>query len=112
MIAEQERTIEETVVITRLPATRPIRSFKSVRHRIAKPALGNGPDALKPAIALAGPMNAKIVVVSAEQVQRERAQTAHPAIRRPRPPASGPSGRRAFEALFGDQTDPARASEQ
>jgi hypothetical protein len=112
MIAEPKRTIEGTVLITRLPATRAVRSFKSVRHRTAKPALGNEPNANKPAIALAGPMNAKIVVISAEQIQREREKAAHPAIRRPRLPASGLSGRRAFEALFRNQADPTKTSGQ
>jgi hypothetical protein len=57
-------------------------------------------------------MSSKVVVVSAEQVQREREQAAHPTIRRPRTPSSGLSGRLAFEALFKDETDPSKASGQ
>jgi hypothetical protein len=42
----------------------------------------------------------KIVVVPAEQVRREREQAAQPEVRRVRVPASGLTGRLAFEALF------------
>jgi hypothetical protein len=72
----------------------------SGHRRIAKPASGDKPVAIKPAIALAGPTNAKIVVVSAEQVQREREQASHPAVPRPRLPSNGRTGKLAFEALF------------
>jgi hypothetical protein len=83
-----------------------------MRHRTAKPALSTKPEAIKPAIALAGPLNTKIVVVSAEQVQREREQTAHPVALRRRTPPAGLSGRMAFEALFANQTDRPKTSGQ
>jgi hypothetical protein len=70
------------------------------------------PEPAKPAIALAGPTNARIVVVSADQVQRERAQAAQPVERRPRKAASGLSGKLAFEALFTDPIDPSNGSRQ
>jgi hypothetical protein len=66
----------------------------------------------KPAIALAGPMNAKIVVVSAAQAQREREEATRPLPQKPRVPATGLSGRRAFEALFGDLNDASKNSRQ
>jgi len=71
-----------------------------VRLRTSKSNSGTKLDAAKPAIALAGAAGAKIVVVPAEQVRREREQAARPEVRRPRVPASGLTGRLAFEALF------------
>jgi hypothetical protein len=71
-----------------------------MRHRTPKSNPGTKPDGPKPAIALASPAGAKIVVVPAEQVRRERDQAAQPEVRRPRVPASGRTGRLAFEALF------------
>jgi len=58
------------------------------------------PDAAKPAIALAGPAGARIVVVSAEQVRREREKAAQAKVERPRVLGTGLTGRLAFEALF------------
>jgi hypothetical protein len=104
-IAEPERTIPQGVLITRLPASRRFNSVRATHCQTAKPALGSTPDALKPAIALAGSPNTKIVVVSAEQVKRERGQVAPRAPLRPRPPASGLSGRLAFAVLFNDEIE-------
>jgi hypothetical protein len=111
-ISEPKRTVEESVPITRLPASRQISPIRSVKHRFAKPSSGSKPGPIKPAIALAGPMNTKIVVVSAEQAQKEREQAARPPIPRPRRSASGLSGRLAFEALFEDGTKPSNPSGQ
>jgi hypothetical protein len=111
-IAEPERMIQQSVPITRLPARRRSGPIRPVRHRTATPALGTKPGAIKPAIALAGPIDTKIVVVPAEQVQRQREQAAHSAVLPARSPSSGLSGRRAFEALFRDETDPSKASGQ
>jgi hypothetical protein len=97
--AQPERTIRQSVVIKRLPSKGPRSSIRSVRHRTLKPTAPK-PNAAKPAIALAGPMSTKIVVVPAEQVRRERERAAHPEVRRPRVPAFGLKGRLAFEALF------------
>lgn len=102
VVAQPERTTEHTIVVTKVPARRRFSSIKTKRSRAAEPEPGTKPDALKPAIALAGPSNTKIVVVSAEQMQREREQARHSEVQRPRTPASGLSGRRAFEALFRD----------
>jgi len=109
-IMTPQRTIPASVLIQRLQARRRTSTIRSVHHRTATGASGNKPDVIKPAIALAGPMNTKIVVVSAEQVQQERERAAHPEVRTRRLAASGLSGRRAFEALFKDETDPLKSS--
>jgi hypothetical protein len=102
-LAEPERAMEKPIAVTRVPARKRSSSIKSVRPRTTKPESGTRPDAPKPAIALAGPVNTKIVVVSAEQMQRERERAAvHSEVRRPRRVSSGLSGRLAFEALFQD----------
>lgn len=98
-IAQPESTIPQSVVVTRVPARRQSSSIRSVRPRGSKPDLGIKSEAIKPAIALAG-LRTKVVVVSAEQIEREREQAAHSKVRRPRTRTSGLSGRRAFEALF------------
>ena len=77
-------------------------TVRSVSHRTPKAVLGTKLDAIKPAIALAGSVGTKIVVVSAEQMRREREQAVPSEVRRPRKVTSGLSGRRAFEALFPD----------
>ena len=105
-----ERAIPQSVAITRLPASRRIRSFRSVGHRTAKRTSRINPEPVQPAVAIAGRTNTRIVVVSADQVQRERAQAAQPVLRRPRIASSGLSGRLAFEALFADPTDPSKGS--
>ena len=110
-IMQLERAIPQAVAITRLPASRRIGSGRSVRLPSANRAGRTGPEPGKPAIALAGPTNARIVVVSADQLQRERAQ-AQPVERRPRIAASGLSGKLAFEALFADPTDLSKGSRQ
>ena len=109
---EPERILPQGIVITRLPADRQSRSFRPVGRRTAKQAPRTNPGRVQPAIALGGPTNARIVVVSADQVQRERAQAAQPVVRRPRIAPSGLSGRLAFEALFADSTDSSKGSSQ
>src|SRR4051794_29320079 len=109
---EPERTIPQDVVITRLPPSRRNRSLRPVSHRTAQRALRTNSGPVQPAIALVGPTNPRIVVVSPDQVQRERAQAAQPVLQRPRIVSSGLSGRRAFEALFADSTDPSNGSSQ
>jgi hypothetical protein len=99
-IAQPERVVPHNVVVKRFPSKGPNTSIRFVRHRTPKSNAGAKPDAAKPAIALAGPASARIVVVPAEQVRREREQAAQPEVRRPRVPASGLTGRLAFEALF------------
>lgn len=99
-IAPPEPTIPQSVVITRIPSKGFRTSIRSVGLRTSNSNPGTKPDAAKPAIALAGAAGAKIVVVPAEQVRREREQAARPEVRRPRVPASGLTGRLAFEALF------------
>ena len=99
-ITESVRAILQSVVIKRLPSKRSRTSIRSVRHRTPKSNAGATPDAAKPAIALAAPRGAKIVVVPAEQVRRDRERAAQPEVQRPRVPSSGLTGRLAFEALF------------
>lgn len=111
-IAEPERPVEQGVVITKLPARGRIRAIKSVRLPAANSVLGAKRNQAKPPIALARPVESKIVVVSAEQARREREQAAPPTVRRPRVPSSGLSGRLAFDALFNDEPDPSKASNQ
>lgn len=97
-IAQQGHTIAQSVVIKRLPSKGP-RHSRSMRHRTPKTAVSKT-DATKPAIALAGPVNKKIVVVPVEQVRRERELAELPKVQQPRTRASGLTGRQAFEALF------------
>jgi hypothetical protein len=99
-VAQPERAVPENFVIKRLPSKGSRTSIRSMGYKNAKPTAGTKPDAPKPAIALAGSGGAKIVVVPAEQVRREREQAAQPEVRRPRVPATGLTGRLAFEALF------------
>ena len=99
-IAKPERPILQGVIVKRLPSKGPSISIRSVRHRTPKPNPSTKPDVPKPAITLAGPRGAKIVVVPAEQVRRERERAAQPEVRRPRVPTSGLTGRLAFESLF------------
>ena len=109
---EPERIIPQTIAITRLPASRRARSFRSYGPRPAKRPSRTAPESAQPAIALAGQTNTRIVVVSADQVQRERAQAASPVVRRPRIATSGLTGRLAFEALFADSSAPLKGSSQ
>ena len=99
-IAPPDGAMLQRVVVKRLPSKAPNTSIRSVRHRTPKSNPGTNSDVAKPAIALAGPAGGKIVVVPAEQVRRERERAAQPEVRRPRVPASGLTGRLAFEALF------------
>jgi hypothetical protein len=99
-IAQPERAISQSVAVKRRPSKGLNTSIRALRHRTPKSNADREPDAARPAIALAGPAGAKIVVVPAEQVRRERERAAHPEVRRPRVPTSGLTGRLAFEALF------------
>jgi hypothetical protein len=99
-IAQPGRAIPQNVVVKRLPEKTAKTSIRSLRNKTPKSNVASRLEKAKPAIALAGPTTAKIVVVPAEQVRREREQAAQPKVRRPRVPASGPTGRLAFEALF------------
>jgi hypothetical protein len=96
-------------VLSSLATNAPI---KSVRSTYVKAAFGTQARHVKPAVALAGSTNSKIVVVSAQEVQRERDQAAQSQVRRPRLPSVGQTGRRAFEALFRDETEPSKASDR
>lgn len=109
-IVEPQPTTQQSVLITRLPSRRRFNPTRSVRHRTAKAVSGTNKDGVKPAIALAGRMDTKVVVVSAEQARREREQAAQPAVRRPSRPISSLSGKSAFEALFGDAGDRPKTS--
>jgi hypothetical protein len=99
-IAQTEHPIPQTVVVKRLTSKGPRGSTRSVHHKTPKSNPGIKSDVAKPAIALAGPAGARIVVVPAEQVRREREQAAQPKVQRPRVLGTGLTGRLAFEALF------------
>ena len=81
--------IPQSIEIKRIPARHRTGSIRSLRQKAAKPGSDRKPDAIKPAIALAGPTKTKIIVVSAEQLQRQREQAAQSAVLGPRLPASG-----------------------
>lgn len=107
-----EHTIPQSIEIKRIPARHRTGSIRSLRQQAAKPASDRKPHAIKPAIALAGPAKTKIIVVSAEQLQRQREQAAQSAVLGSRRPASVLSGRSAFEALFNGGREPAKTSGQ
>ena len=112
-VAVRAQKPQQDVRIERLPASdRQISSTRTVHRPVTKRALGTKPENSKPAIALAGPVNSKIVVVSAEQAQRERKRAALSEVRRPRVPATGLSGKLAFEALFNDGSDTSKTPRQ
>jgi hypothetical protein len=92
------------------PPDRQIPSTRTVRPSSTKRALGTTSEYFKPAIALACPVHSKIVVVSAQQVQREQERLAQSKVRHPPVPAIRPAGKAAFEALFNDGTDTAKAT--
>jgi len=97
--------------IERLPASdRQISSVRTERRSVTKRALGTILENSRPAIALAGPVHSKIVVVTAEQAQRERERAAQSEVRRPRVPATGLTGKLPFEALFNDRSDTSKIS--
>ena len=105
-----ERAIPQGVEIKRIPARHRSGAIRSLRQQTVKPALGRKPDAIKPAIALGGSAKSKIIVVSAEQLQRQREQAAQSAVRGSRLPASGLTGRLAFEVLFNGGKEPGKTS--
>jgi hypothetical protein len=99
--------------IERVPASdQPMFSTRTVRRPVTKRAFGTILEKSKPAIALAGPVHSKIVVVSVEQAQRERERAAQSEVRRPCPPATGLTGKLAFEALFNDGNDTSKTPRQ
>lgn len=102
----------EQIIITEPPSPpKQAKPVKAVRRSTPKPPVRPKPEIAKPAIALAGSMNSRIVVVSAEQARQERDRTAPLAeVRRPRLPSTGLNGKLAFEALFKDSSDPSRSS--
>lgn len=103
----------ELVISTeRLPAAKQVNRVRAVRHSAPRQPARPKVELPKPAIALAGSMNSRIVVVSAEQARQERNRTTPvPEVRRPRLPSTGLNGKLAFEALFKDPSDPSRSSE-
>jgi len=104
---------QQDVTIERLPSSyRQRSSTRTVRRPVTKRALGTILENSKPAIALANPAHSKIVVVSAEQAQRERERAAKSESRRPRLPATGLTGKLAFEALFNDGNDTSKTPRQ
>jgi hypothetical protein len=59
----------------------------------------------KPMNAISGSPSSRVVVVSAEEVRKAREQAAHFAVKRPRVSVAGLTGRKAFEALFNDESN-------
>jgi hypothetical protein len=82
-----------------------IRSSHTRSLRASEPTSRASLESTKPAIALAGPVNSKIVVVSAEQARRDRERAASPEIQPRSIRGSGLTGRLAFESLFRDTSD-------
>lgn len=102
---------EQIIIPERPSPPKQANSVRRVRRSTSKPPVRPKIDLGKPAIALAGSMNSRIVVVSAEQAREERNRTTPtPEVRRPRVPSTGLNGRLAFEALFKDSNDPSRSS--
>jgi hypothetical protein len=105
LVAVTPQKPQQDVPIERLPSSdRQMSSTRTARRRVTKRAFGTILET-KPAIALAGPVHSRILVVSAEQAQRERERAAQSEVRRPRVPATGLTGKLAFEALFNDGSD-------
>lgn len=91
------RDADESALLTS-GSTAPIQGVRRAKEMIRREL-----SATKPAIALAGGLKGRVIVVPAEQVRRQREEAARPAVLRPRLPAYG--GRLAFEALFKDEAD-------
>src|SRR4051812_2414382 len=83
---------------------------KSQHPRTTRRAFVARPEKIKPATALTGSMSSRVVVVSAEEVKRERDRLAVSVVRPKRGPTAGLTGRRAFEALFNDVPDSSKTS--
>jgi hypothetical protein len=75
---------------------------RPVRQEKAPAKLETSP---KPATASSRPVPAGWIVVSAEEAKRQREPEAHLAQLRSATPSRGLTGRRAFEALFGDASE-------
>jgi hypothetical protein len=104
---------QQDVTIERLPSShRQMSSTRTARRPITKRAFGTVLENSKPAIALAGPVHSRIVVVSAQEAQRERERAAQSEVRRPRVPPTGVTGKLAFEALFKDGSDTSKIPRQ
>jgi hypothetical protein len=104
---------QQDVTIERLPSShRQMSSTRTVRRPVTKRAFSTVLENSKPAIALANPVHSKIVVVSAAEAQRERERAAQSEVRRPRVPATGLTGKLAFEALFNDGSDTSKTPRQ
>lgn len=102
-VAVPVQKLPQDARLERLPAPdRKTSLTRTAGRPVTKRAFGTALEYSKPEIAVAGRLHSKIVVVSAEQAQRERERAAQPAVQRPRVPAIGLTGRAAFEALFND----------
>jgi len=112
-IVVKEPSLQQTADRAVPTPRKPRRVKESVHRIIHQPSSRSKPASVKPAVALAGSVSSRIVVVSAEQArqEREKNRAAQSVVPRPRVPASGLSGRLAFEALFKDATDPSKSSD-
>ena len=112
-VAVPAQNPQQDLRLERLPTPdRETSSTRTERRPVTKEALATTTEYSKPAIALAGPVHSKIVVVSAEQAQRERERAARSAVQHPRVPAIGLTGRAAFEALFNDGSDASKTTRE
>jgi hypothetical protein len=102
---EQPPTLElqtqRIVEIEKLPSRGGRRSILPAQRRTMPRKLDPKPNQITPAIALAGSMSSRIVVVSAEEAKRERNRPVDPEVQ-PRRVPTGLTGKLAFEALFKD----------
>src|SRR4051794_7195261 len=103
---EPQRTVE----IKAISANEQKPPAKSTHPRTTRRTFIARPEKIKPATALTGSMSSRVVVVSAEEVKRERDRLAVSVVRPKRVP-TGLTGRRAFEALFNDVPDPSKTSQ-
>lgn len=92
--------LQGTVEEEKTPTNKQKPATESRHRRSVRQTLKTNPVKIEPATALAGAMPSRVVVVSAEELKREREQAANRELHRPRMPATGLSGRLAFEALF------------
>jgi len=101
---------QRTFEIKRISANEQKPPAKSTHPRTTRRTFIARPEKIKPATALTGSMSSRVVVVSAEEVKRERDRLAVSVVRPKRVP-TGLTGRRAFEALFNDVPDPSKTSQ-
>ena len=94
--------VEEALSLQKESTQAMLQRRRPVRQKKAPTKLEISP---KPATASSRPVPAGWIVVSAEEAKRQREPEAHLAQLRSATPSRGLTGRRAFEALFGDTSE-------